>query len=345
MAVFVTGGTGLLGVNLIRVLVARGRRVRALVRSGSPRVGLEGLKIEFFEGDVTDLNSVLRGVRGCDRVYHAAGRVQVGPWNDDAARAVNVGGTENVCRAAIESGVARLVHTSSVAAIGAGPIDDPVTEDTEWNLTYLRSPYYDTKREAEGVVQRYVRRGLNAVIVNPSYMIGPWDVKPSSGRLLLLVAARRLWGFPDRGGIGFVDVREVVEGMCAAMERGRPGERYILTNENMPYGEFGRRVAKLAGVKPPPLSLPHWLLYCPACAGSILGRFAPRRFADYNLTMLRIAFCDHYVSGERARRELGVTSWSIDRAITDALDWFEQQGCLQRTLAGWRVRRLSAGTR
>ncbi len=336
VTIFVTGGTGLLGVNLIRTLVARGERVRALVRPCSSLVGLENLDVEFIEGDVRDRNSILAGMRGCDQVYHAAGRVQVGPWNAKAAQDVNVRGTENVCKAALETGVGRLVHTSSVAAIGAGTMARPATEESLWNLGYLRSPYYHTKHEAEHVVLRYVHQGINAVIVNPSYMIGPWDVKPSSGRMMLLIAAGRVQFCPEHGGIGFVDVREAVDGMCRAMERGRCGDRYILSNENMTYYDFGKAVAEVARVAPPKRKLPYWLLYGPACAGSVLGRISPERFADYNLTMLRIGFCEHYVSAEKARRELSVAPRPIKGAISDGLDWFEEHGYFERANGGWK---------
>lgn len=337
MVTLVTGGTGFLGVNLVRALVASGERVRALVRPKSRHVGLESPAIELVTGDVTDADSIGRAMTGCDRVYHVAGWVRIGTWGSEIARAVNVTGTENVCRAALEHGVQRVVHTSSIATIGHSPIDSPATEASEWNLGGLRSPYHITKRQAEGIVHRYIERGLDAVIVNPSYTIGPYDVKPSSGRMILLYAARKLRGYPTCGGIGFVDVREVVEGMRLAMERGRCGERYILSHTNMTYRRYARRVARISGVPPPWWPAPSWLLYLPACLGSGLGQVFPSAFADFNLTVWRTCFCEHYVSSEKARRELGVKPWPIDQAIADALEWFDQHGYIRRTSTGWRL--------
>ena len=191
LPVFVTGGTGFLGVNLIRSLAADGHRIRALVRPTSKRLGLDLENVEFVQGDVTDLDSVRRGMDGCDQVYHVAGWVQFTPWGMKTARRVNVEGTENVCRTALEIGVGRVVHTSSIAAVGHGPIDAPANEETVWNLGHLRVPYYETKHEAEVVVQRYVRQGLDAVIVNPGYIVGPYDSKPTGGRLLIRIVTRR----------------------------------------------------------------------------------------------------------------------------------------------------------
>lgn len=374
--ILVTGGTGFLGVNLIRTLVATGQRVRALIRPTSRRLGLESPGIEFVTGDVTDIESIRRAMAGCDRVYHLAGWVQISPWGMDTARAVNVAGTDNICRVALERKVKRVVHTSSIAAVGHGPIDAPATETTAWNFHDLRSPYHVTKREAEQVVHRYVDRGLDAVIVNPSYVVGPYDVGPSSGRTILLLVTRKLRGFPAEGGIGFVDVREVVEGMRLAMGKGRCGERYILSNENMTYGQYARRVAEIGGVQPPRWALPFWMLYPPArlattaenvasavrtmlrlatvtgkrrvrcadhappCGPSSRSRFAQRTLAasaDFNVTVLRTCFCQHYVCAEKARRELGVKPWPIDRAIADALAWFEKHGYVTRTAKGWRA--------
>lgn len=330
MAVFVTGGTGFLGVNLVRALVADGERIRALSRPGSPRVGLDVGNIEFVEGDVADFDSVRRGMEGCDRVFHVAGWVRITPWGRDEARRVNVVGTENICRACLELGIRRLVHTSSIAAVGHGPIDAPASEESAWNLGEISAPYYDTKLEGEHVVRRYVDRGLDAVIVNPSYIVGPFDIKPTGGRVILLIATRRMRGFPARGGIGFVDVREVVEGMRAAMDRGRRGERYVLSGENLSYAAYVRLVARVAGVPAPTFAAPYWLLWPAAAIGSVLGRFWPDRFSDANLAVLRSGYCDHYVSSDKARRELGVKSWPIEGAVADALHWFERNGYLVR---------------
>lgn len=328
MSVFVTGGTGFLGVNLIRSLVQDGQSVRALVRPTSPRVGLESSAIEFVEGDITDLQSLRQGIAGCSHVYHLAGWVQVTPWGIEKARRINVGGTQNVCRACLDLGVKRLVHTSSIAAIGHGPMDAPATEKSDWNFQFLNAPYYITKRESEQVVKDFVSQGLDAVIVNPAYVIGPFDVKPSSGEIILRVAMGKLPGYPSRGGIGFVDVREVVSGMRLAMDRGRRGERYILSGENISYGDFVRRVAKIAGVKPPRWPAPFWLLYPPVAAATLIGRVWPSKFTHFNLSALRAGFCDHYISAAKARRELGVECHPIDTAIADTLAWFRERAYL-----------------
>ncbi len=337
MAIFVTGGTGFVGFNLIRALVADGEEVRALVRPNANRIALDSDRVTVVTGDVTDIDSIRRGMDGCDRVYHLAGWVQITPWGIDTARRVNVTGTENVCNMCIEHGVRRMVHTSSVAAVGHGPLESPATENTAWNLGGLRVPYYITKFEAESRVREAVKRGLDAVIVNPSYVVGPYDIKPTGGRVIIKYVTRSVPGFPSRGGIGFVDVREVVEGMRLSMERGRTGERYILNGENLSYRDYVHLIARAGGVAPPKWSVPYGLIYPAAALANAAGWLRPRLFTDFNLTVLRTGFCEHYVSSAKARRELGVKHWPIERAVADAIAWFEERGYLLRKPGGWQA--------
>ena len=331
MPTFVTGGTGLLGINLVRLLTSRGERVRLLVRDGSTRVGLESDLIEFRRGDVTDADSVIRAMDGCDRVYHLAGWVQVTPWGRKQAQRVNVEGTANVCRAALNHGVERLVHTSSIASIGCGALECPADETTAWNLRGLSIPYYQSKRDSERVVHRYVDRGLDAVIVNPTYVIGPWDVKPTSGRMIIDVALQRQRVYPKRGGINFVDVRQAALGHVLAMEKGRTRQRYILGGENITYRCFFDRVAEIVGVSPPRWGIGYYWLALPAAMGSLAGRLFPKTFRDLNLCVLRSGFIEHFVTQGKAQKKLGLVPLPIDDAIRAALAWFKEHGYMQTT--------------
>lgn len=328
MPIFITGGTGFLGVNLVRLLVERGERVRLLVRREPSRLGLESDLIEFVRGDVTDGDSVREGLRGCDRVYHLAGWVQISPWGWGTARAVNVEGTRNVCAAAMALGVTRVVHTSSIATTGCGTLDDPADEDSAPDEAVLKIPYYRTKLEAEKVVLEHVERGLDAVIVNPTYLLGPWDVKPTSGRMLIQTATHRVCFAPRRGGINYVDVRKAAAGHVLAMERGRRGRRYLLGGENLSFRALAGRVAAITGPRPC-VALPYSVLYPFAAGGSLAGRLFPALFRDANLSVLQAAFCEHYVRSDRARHELEYEVTSVDSAIEDALRWFVEHGYMK----------------
>lgn len=330
MPTLVTGGTGFLGVNLVRQLVERGERVRLLARSAGSRLGLESDLVEFVRGDITDYDSVLAAMQGCRHVYHLAAWVQISPWEMETARGINVEGTRHVCRAALRLGVRRLVHTSSIATIATGTLEQPADENTPWDLDRLGIPYYVTKREAEAVVREHVDQGLDAVIVNPSYLVGPWDVKPSAGRMLIQIASGRVPLVPARGGINFVDVREAARGHLLAMERGRTGERYFMGGENLPFRAFCSRVAAVTGVREPLLGLPYAAMLPPAAMGSLAGMLVPRWFRDMNMSVLRSAFLEHYATSRKACDELGYTECSIDHAVQDALNWFVEHGYMSR---------------
>ena len=322
MPVFVTGGTGFLGGNLVRLLVGRGQPVRLMVRPDSSRLGLDSDLIEFVGGDVTDAQSVRKAMAGCESVYHLAAWVQISPWGMQTARRVNVDGTRNVCAAALALGVKRMVHTSSIATMAEGTMDHPADESTPWNLRHLNVPYYVTKWEAEQVVQQHVKQGLDAVIVNPTYLVGPWDIKPSAGRALIDACSSRIRYYPADGGINFVDVGLAALGHLLAMKRGQTGERYILGGENLSYRTFCERIAATAGVTAKRIFIPNAVLYPGAALCSVVGRLFPSRFRDLNLSVLKSASLKHYVSSHKAVEALGFEETSVDQAVQDSIAWF-----------------------
>ncbi len=329
--ILVTGGTGLLGLNIVRQLATAGERVRVLVRpSAQPRLGLEDIEVEQAPGDVTDAESVRRAMQGVRQVYHVAALTWQGPWQSVRRQmeAVNVGGTEIVARAALEAGVERLVHTSSTVAIGHGTLEQPATEESAWNFEGF-GPYYDTKHEAEAVIHRFIGEGLDAVIVNPGYMLGPWDIKPTSGTMLL-EAARTPFGIPfyTGGGNNLCDVEDVAEGHRLAMEKGVAGRRYILANENLPYREIFTLVNRAVGKPPPRLRMPKTLLLGVAPLLDAVGYFMPERMDKYNSSTVRAGETGLYVSPERAVRELGLKSTPVEQSLEKAVRWFRDHGYL-----------------
>jgi dihydroflavonol-4-reductase len=335
MTTLVTGATGFVGINLVRKLVERGEKVRAFARPSSrPRRGFEGLDIETAPGDVTEKETVRAAMKGVRRVYHVAGVTAQGPWRSTRRwlKKVNVEGTDNVCEAALEAGVERLVHCSSIAAIGYGPPEKPATEDQTWNLGSLGSPYYDTKRDAEAAVRRSIEKGLDAVIVNPGFMIGAYDVKPTSSQVVL-EAARRKKGipiYPVRGGINALDVEDAVLGHVAAMEKGRKGERYILGNENITWRALFTLANEVAGKPAPWLPVSLIPAYPFALVCNVIGLLKPDWVDNFNTATLRAGSILHCVSPEKARRELGLPATPLRASMEKALAWFRSNGYLEK---------------
>jgi dihydroflavonol-4-reductase len=216
MKVLVTGATGLVGNNVVRLLLENEVPVRALVRATADPRPLAGLDVDIVEGDVCDARSVAEACRGVDAILHAAGFVQIGWTGLSTFTAINVEGTRQIAEAARAAGC-RMVYVSTINTIGVSSRERPA--DEQWSAgPNIRCPYVVTKQQAEEVVMEYAARGLDAVIVNPALMFGPWDWKPSSGRLLLEVAKLAVTVSPP-GGSSVCDVRDVAQGILLALKR------------------------------------------------------------------------------------------------------------------------------
>lgn len=322
MTTLVTGATGLVGNNVVRALLAQGHHVRVLARATSDSRPFAGLDVEIASGDVCDADAVQRAAAGVTRVVHAAARVHLG-WTGLAdQQAVNVEGTRNVARAARHAG-ARMVHVSSVDALGIGTRQQPADEE-RYLEENVPCPYVVTKRAAEQAVLGEVEAGLDAVIVNPVYVLGPWDWKPSSGRMLLQVAAGRAWLAPP-GGNDFCDARHVAEGILASMERGQTGRRYILGGEPHSYLEAWRIFAEITGGRPPRGVVGPIALKVAGGMGNVWGRITGRE-PDVNSASVAMSTLEHHFNCARAQSELDYRPGSVREAATAAWQWFQEHG-------------------
>ncbi len=325
----VTGASGLVGANLVRALAARGRGIRVLVRPHSRTAHLDDLPgVERVGGDVTDAESVARACVGVDTVYHCAAVVSMWPRRAREMWQTNVEGTDHVIAAARRAGVRRLVHCSSVDAIGLPEGTTPSTEETPWNWDRLGldNPYARTKYESQRRVLVAVHDGLDAVVVNPCYMLGAYDVRPSSGRMILEVAAGRAVGYPS-GGNNFVDVEDVVEAMIVAAERGGRGEAYILGGANLTYREMFTAIAGVVGVGPPRVPIPYAAARVGGWLGDLVAAVSGREPGVSTLTV-RMGYVRHYYSPAKAVAALGLRQTPIRVAIARAVAWFRQVGML-----------------
>lgn len=318
----VTGATGLVGNNLVRQLLQRGSSVRVLVREGADPRALAGLEVEIFRGDIRLPDTLRPACREVGVVIHAAGYVHLGRTGIVQHRAVNVEGARNVAHAAFEAG-ARMIHISSCDAAGIGPVDKPADEDTP-----LSDPcgctYAIGKREAEQAVCEEIARGLDAVIVNPGFMLGPWDWKPSSGRMLLEVA-RGKGLFAPRGWFSVCDVRDVAAGILSAAQRGVRGRRYLMAGKNITYLDAWRLFARVSGGRRPWMSPPPAILFLAGWGGDLAARLTGRE-PDVNSAAIAYAALPKNYSSRRAEEELGYASRPIEETVRDAWAWFHENG-------------------
>ncbi len=332
MQVLVTGATGFIGANLVRALLARGDRVRCLIRK--PNALVEGLDVELLTvplvpRDAADRADLARALDGCDGVYHVAGVFDAGPEGRRTMRDVHVFGTRALCQAAVAAGVRRMVLCSSSITVGFGDLDAPGDEDSplDPDAVYGRHgplrDYYDTKLQAERLATGW--GDVEVVVVNPDYVLGPWDVKPTSGQLIVSMA--RHWiPFWPRGGKCFVDAGDCAEAHILAMERGQPGRRYLLGNDNLSYREFMAAIADVVGQRPPVAPLPDAIVGAVGQAAAIARRVDPWRFNGLDPAVLRSMQVPRYRSGRRARDELGMATTPVHRSIEDAWRWFRDHG-------------------
>src|SRR6516165_3772164 len=268
----VTGATGFVGSAVARALIGIGHDVRVLARPSSDRRNLIDLSVEIAEGSLEDAPSLARAVAGCRYLFHAAADYRLWVTDPVPMFRANVEGTRAVMRAALDAGVERLVYTSSVATLGLVP-EGSADEETPSNVGDMVGPYKRSKFQAEEVVRDLIfKRGLPAVIVNPSAPVGPCDRKPTpTGRVILEAARGRMPGYVDTG-LNIVHVDDVAAGHLAAAEMGRIGERYILGGENLPLAAILTEVAGAAGKRAPRIRVPYTVAYPVAIAAEFIAR-------------------------------------------------------------------------
>lgn len=319
MNILVTGSTGFIGSHLCRALIAAGHRVRAFHRSTSSLRMLVDLPLEHVIGDLTQPETIPPAMEGIEAVFHVA--AFLGGKQPGKHYAITVEGTRRLARAALDAGVRRLVHTSSIAALG---LPEPgckelLDENHTWNSRPEAYPYGYAKYLAEMEIQKAVAQGLDAVIVNPSLVYGPGDVYRQSSSPLL-AAARGKIPVSVEGGVNVVHIEDVVAGHLAALEQGKTGRRYILGGANMPLHSMVLLAARITGVRPPALILPGGLLRFFAAPLGLLQNYLD---LPVPVDLFYLAGLYFYFNTARARLELGLSApRPAEEAIRAALDWF-----------------------
>ncbi len=321
----VTGGTGFVGANVVRELLAQRRSVRVLARPRGDRRALAGLDVEICEGDLLDSASVRRAVKGVNLVFHVAADYRLWARDPEDLHRVNVGGTRAVLEAAGEAGVSRVVYTSTVGALGIPEDGRPGTEETPVSLRDMVGPYKASKFLAEQVALGFAHQGLPVVVVNPSAPVGSWDVKPTpTGQMIVDFLEGKMFATLDTG-LNLVHVRDVARGHLLAAERGKIGEKYILGNRNVSLAEIGVLLSEITGVRPPRVRIPYWVAWGAALAMEAVARIGGRP-PRVPLTAVRMAKKRMYFSPAKAVRELGLPQTDIREALRDAIEWFRAHG-------------------
>src|SRR5512143_3225569 len=327
---FVTGATGFVGSALVRKLPDRGEEVVALVRERSDLTNLAGLGVELAIGDLTDPGSIVKGMGGCGRVYHAAADYQLWVPDRKAIYAANVDGTRNVLDAARRCGVERVVYTSTVGALGNPGDGTPGREDTPVSISDMAGDYKRSKFMAELEAQRFAFEGLPVVIVNPSTPVGPRDIKPTpTGKMVLDFVRGKMFAYLDTG-LNIVDVDDVALGHILAMEKGRPGEKYILGNRDMTLREIFGILSRITGIPAPRVRLPYGFVYAVAIASTAVSDYITHRPPLAPIDAVRMARKFMFFDPSKAVRELGLPQSPVEGALERAVKWFHDEGLVGR---------------
>jgi dihydroflavonol-4-reductase len=317
----VTGATGHIGNVLVRLLHDRGEKVRAMIMPGEDRAPLNGLDVEIIEADVLDYQSLLKAFKQIDVVYHLAGIISILPGKDHMLQAVNVIGTRNVIQAARSSRVRRLVYTSSIHALKRVPDGILIDETVPFDIEHAISSYDSSKASASLDVLNAVQAGMDAVIVCPTGVIGPYDFRRSElGQLILDCVEQKPMLYVD-GAYDFVDVRDVAQGLILAGDKGRCGESYILSGERIAVLDIIKIVQEILGRRLFSLKIPFSLARFTANLTPFYYRLshAKPRFTSYSLATIT---SNSFISHSKAHHELGYFPRPLRESLSDTVKWF-----------------------
>ena len=325
MSTLVTGATGFIGANVVRVLLEAGIAVRALVRPDSDRRNLAGLPIDIVPGDLRDSDSLRAALRGCQTLYHVAAYYSLWTPQPQELYSTNVEGTANLLRLALELGVEKVVYTSSVATVGLPADGSPGDETLHLPPAKAVGHYKRSKILAEQRALEFCAQGLPLVVVNPSAPIGPWDIKPTpTGKIIVDFLQRKLPAYLDTG-LNLIDVRDVARGHLLAAQHGKIGARYILGHRNMSLRDILHLLAEVSGLPAPRWRIPYGVALAAGYVSEWMAGWTQRP-PLVPLVGVQMARRPMYFSAQKAVRELGLPQSPIEAAMQHAVQWFRTHG-------------------
>ena len=326
MKALVTGATGFVGSHVARLLADQGAELRLLVRPTSLTANLEGIAGERVAGDLRDPESLRNAMSGCEAVFHVAADYRLWTREPQEMYRSNVEGTRNIIQLAQQTGVRRVIYTSSVGTMGFTSNGHLADENSPVGLGDMIGHYKKSKFQAEQVALEAARGGADVVVVNPTTPVGERDIKPTpTGRIVVDFLKRKFPAYVDTG-LNLVDVAEVARGHVAALEKGRRGERYILGGENLTLKEILDRLAAITGLPSPRVKLPYAVAMASGVVDTAVTGLLLRREPRVTVDAVRMGRKKMFVSSAKAERELGWKIVPVDNALRRAVEWFRSHG-------------------
>jgi dihydroflavonol-4-reductase len=324
--VLVTGGAGFIGGHLVQLLLARGERVRVLELPGLGLSRLTRAPVEVVQGDIRDRAIVDKAVRDCREVYHLAANPRLWTQRRGEFRQVNYLGAVNVLEAALAAGARRVLHTSTESILTCARQTGPIAEGQRVTLRDAVGPYCRSKLLAEQYALRLARRGAPVLVVNPTLPVGPGDYGRSPPTQMMLDFCRgRRREYLD-AELNLIDVRDVAEGMVRAMERGRPGRRYLLGHENLSIREVFARLARLTGLPEPRWRVPYAVALTAAYVSEFVADVCTHEPPAATVTGVKLTRRTMHFDPQRSLTELGLVPRPVSESLADAVAWFARMG-------------------
>jgi dihydroflavonol-4-reductase len=323
MLALVTGATGFVGNHVARVLAGQGADLRVLVRSSSDLRNIEDLKAERMTGDLRDPASLKPAMSGCDAVFHVAADYRLWVTDPDEMYRSNVEGTRAILKTARESGVRRVVYTSSVATMGFTSNGRPADESSPVSLASMIGHYKRSKFMAEQIAIEAGRSGMDVVVVNPTTPVGERDIKPTpTGRIIVDFLKKKFPAYVDTG-LNLVDVTECARGHVSALENGTSGERYILGGENLTLKQILDKLATITGLPSPKIRVPYVVALATGVVDQVVTGYIRKREPRATIDAVRMGRKKMFVSSRKAELDLGWKTVPVDDALRRAVEWFQ----------------------
>jgi dihydroflavonol-4-reductase len=323
--VLITGATGFIGSGVARNLAAKGYKLRFMIRRPDNLRNIEDCDAEFVDGDLLKPETFERCLDGCDGLIHVAAYYTMWTLHPELLFKINVDGTRLLLEKALAMGIPRVLYTSSVAAIGKPP-DGPGTEETEWNLEWVKDPYVTSKHLAMQEALKVAAKGLNLVIVCPSAPMGPGDIVPTpTGKMICDFLNRKIPAWFD-GGLNIIDVDDLAEGHYLAYTKGKPGEKYILAGKDMYLNELYGLLSKISGIPAPKFKLPRSVAHFMGWAMEQWANLVTKKHPVITLPGVRMISLPPFYSNEKAKRELGLRNRPIEETFHRSVEYFYNMG-------------------
>lgn len=328
MKVLVTGADGVLGSNLVRILLKRKYEITALIEEGKNPITLNELEVKQIAGNILNPADVEMAIKDKDIVIHCAASTSVWPARSEVVNKVNVEGTENIIQACLRFGIKKMIYVGTANSFGFGSLNNPGKEGDRYKSGKYGLDYMDSKKTAQERVMNAVKHnGLPAVIVNPTFMIGPFDSKPSSGAMILALINNKIPCYTS-GGKNYINVKDAAVGIANAIDLGEVGECYILGNENLTFKAMFEKIGAVVNCKPPKRRLPGAIV---RLYGRINAFFAYLFDFHPSITpqLADISCEEHYYSAEKAVKKLKLPQTPLEKGIKDCYEWFKQNGYIK----------------